>query len=228
MKISTYQELNRTLKELCRERDDLQAQIDDNNLSIKEAQRLAKEILDREDEDFKVFSPRKIEDLHKVELEQFDLKKINLERQNGQLTFERDKLNKIIHVMQLVLEEVDEEQDSTIDNTENDNISDNGNMEESNSGDAIDDKEKNNNLGNEEIEKENPTEISIKDNETVNDVDSVYDSISENIKNLKHRIDLSYKFIPQDFVRAKQELEIISKGMDKLLTSVENVSREKH
>ena len=228
MKISTYQELNRTLKELCRERDDLQAQIDDNNLSIKEAQRLAKEILDREDEDFKVFSPRKIEDLHKVELEQFDLKKINLERQNGQLTFERDKLNKIIHVMQLVLEEADEEQDSIIDDTENDNISDNENMEEIDSDDAIDEEENNNSVDNEEIEKENPTEICINDNETVNDINSDYDSISENIKNLKHRIDLSSKFIPQDFVRAKQELGIISKGMDKLLTSVENVSREKY
>ena len=194
MKISTYQELNKILKELYRERDDLQVQIDDNILSIKEAQRLAREILDREDEDFKVFSPRKIEDLHKVELEQFDLKKISLEKQNDQLSIERDKLNKIIHVLQLVLEETDDQQGSIIDDTENDKISDNENLDKSNS----------------------------------SDVDFDYDSITENIKGLKHRIDLSSKFIPQDFVRAKRELEIISMGMDKLLVSVENFSREKY
>lgn len=108
MKTSTYQELDATYKELCRERNKVQAQIDENLLSINEALRLSKEILDKEEEDFRVFSPRKITDLHKDELDQFHKIKTNLEEQNGKLTVERDRLDKIIHVIQLVLEESEE------------------------------------------------------------------------------------------------------------------------
>lgn len=198
MRAFTYQELNKTLRELCRERDKIQTQIDDNNLSINEAQRLSKEILEKEDEDFKVFSPRKVVDLHKVELEQFNETQLNLERQNSRLTIEKNKLDRIIGVLELVIEESKEGEGS---------ISDKDSEEGEN-------KEDENREDNEDVS-----------NADQNDEDS--NIISEQIKMFKHKIELSSKFIGQDPVRAKRELEKISRDMDKMLLKLKKVSREK-
>ena len=198
MRAFTYQELNKTHRELCKERDKIQAQIDDNNLSINEAQRLSKEILEKEDEDFKVFSPRKMIDLHKAELDQFNETQLNLERQNSGLTLEKNKLDRIIGVLELVIEESKEGEGS---------ISDKDNEEGEN-------KEDENREDNEDVS-----------NDDQNDEDS--NITSEQIKMFKHKIELSSKFITQDPVRAKRELEKISRDMDKMLLKLKKVSREK-
>lgn len=204
MKAFTYQELNKTLRELNRERNEIQTQIDENQLGINEAQRLTKEILEREDDDFKVFSPRRAGDFHKAELEQFAARRESLERQNSQLVVKRDKLDRIIYVIQLVLEENQESEDR-INGTDHDQSQNN---------------EEQINDSNHEQSGSNEFE-----NRDISAIAS--DSIYEEIKRLKHKIELSSKFIVQDPVRAKQELERIGKRMDKLLMKSEDVSHEK-
>lgn len=116
MKADTYEELQSMLQKLCRQRENLQIQIDENNLSIEEVKCFTKKILDKEDEDFKVFSPRKIEDIYKKELGQYSARKDSLERQNIELTAEWDKLDSIIRLLRLI-EETDlpfESRDSDI------------------------------------------------------------------------------------------------------------------
>lgn len=219
MRAFTYQELNKTLRELCRERDKIQAQMDDNNLSINEAQRLSKEILEKEDEDFKVFSPRKVVDLHKVELEQFNETQLNLERQNSRLTIEKNKLDRIIGVLELVIEESKEGEGSISDkdseegeNKEDENREDNEDVSNADQ--------------NDEDSKEDDNKNTIAD-QSEKDINTDSNIISEQIKMFKHKIELSSKFIGQDPVRAKRELEKISRDMDKMLLKLKKVSREK-
>lgn len=211
MRAFTYQELNKTLRELCRERDKIQAQIDDNNLSINEAHRLSKEILEKEDEDFKVFSPRKMIDLHKAELDQFNETQLNLERQNSGLTLEKNKLDRIITLIQLVLDESQESEENIIgvDNEEGEDKEDVSNDDQ-----------------NDEDSKEDNDENTDAD-QSKKDSNAVGNNISEQIKMFKHKIELSSKFIGQDPVRAKRELEKISRDMDKMLLKLKKVSREK-
>lgn len=115
MKDDTYEELQNMLRELCRQRENLQVRIDENNLSIQEVQCFTKKIFDKEDEDFKVFSPRKIEDIYREELEQYSARKDSLERQNIELTAKRDKLDSIIRLLRMI-----EETDSPLESRDSD------------------------------------------------------------------------------------------------------------
>ena len=59
MKSVTYEELNKILTNLCEKRIGLQSQVDENNLRIQETQSLNQKIMESEEEDFRIFSPRK-------------------------------------------------------------------------------------------------------------------------------------------------------------------------
>lgn len=170
MKSSTYEKLNQLLSELSEERNHLQKEIDENNSGIDEVRRLAKEIIDGEDEDFKIFSPRKPEDIHKVELEQFHEKEISLKKQNTRLIAERDKLDRIMDVLQLVSEETEEQ-----------------------------------NL--------NHTDFSGKDF-------SGDSGSAELLSDIKYKIDLCSRIMIQDSMRAKIELDALSKTIEQTITSI--------
>jgi hypothetical protein len=105
MNSTTYNELNRVLQELYKIKDHLQSQIDENTVRIKEVQNYTQGILSKEEEDFKVFSPRKVENTYKKELEESRLKQADYENQENQLLGKREKLNALINVMQKIAEE---------------------------------------------------------------------------------------------------------------------------
>lgn len=105
MKSDTYEELNNALRNLCEERTFLQSQIEENNLHIQQTQSLNHKIIDSEDEDFRIFSPRKHKNHYKNELEQSDIEKIDYKTQNSQLNRNMEKLNSLIKIMQDVLED---------------------------------------------------------------------------------------------------------------------------
>jgi hypothetical protein len=105
MNSTTYDELNRVLHELYKIKENLQSQIDENSIRIQEVQNYAKGILSKEDEDFKMFSPRKAENIYKDELEESRIKQADYENQENQLLGKREKLNSLINVMQKIAEE---------------------------------------------------------------------------------------------------------------------------
>lgn len=116
MKSVTYEELNKMLTNLCEERTGLQSQVDENNLRIQETQSLSQKIMESEEEDFHIFSPRKHKNLYKDELERSNIKKEDYETQNHQLFEKIEKLDSIIKVMQDVVDEskVNEEEEQAI------------------------------------------------------------------------------------------------------------------
>lgn len=110
MKPDTYEELSGVLKNLCDERTVLQSKVDENNLHIQETQSLNQKIMESEEDDFHIFSPRKYKNIYKDELEQSNIKKADYETQNNQLLKKIEKLDSLIHIMQDILEENEAEE----------------------------------------------------------------------------------------------------------------------
>lgn len=199
MNPATYEELIGLLAELNTERNDIQKEIDDNTLQIIEARSYTKEILDREEEDFKVFSPRKIEDIYKEELEKSNVKQANFENRNLVLVQKKEKLDSIISVLEKVSAEVGGvfHPDTTV------NENSFNNVEEENLEDSISEE-------NVFFEKEDSQQVD----------DTTYETINNSVKNLKYlmnKIELSIKLIRQDPMRTKVELETVNKGIKKVV-----------
>lgn len=206
MNPTTYEELIDLLAELNAEKNDIQKEIDDNTLQIIEARSYAKEILDREEEDFKVFSPRKIEDIYKEELEKSNVKQANYENRNQLLIEKREKLDSIISVLEKVSAEVGGEfHPDTVDDVVENNL------------EIID--EESASKEDDFSEKEGSQQVD----------DTTYDTINKSIKNLNsimHKIELSIKLIRQDPVRTKVELETVNKGIKKVADKLNSVTVE--
>lgn len=105
MKEETYQELKALLQEFCEERDTLQRQMDDNIFAIHESETIAHRIMEKSEKDFDIFSPRKNREIHRDELEQSQNRKKELEEQNILLAEKRDRLSRIIDILQRSVEE---------------------------------------------------------------------------------------------------------------------------
>ncbi len=204
MKADTYEELRKTLRELFRERQRLQAQMDENSLSIQEAQCFTKKILDKEDEDFKVFSPRKIEDIYKTELEQYSARKVSLEKQNERLSVERNKLDSMIYLFKKIEEESrDTDEESVNSVQEADTCSRKTN-------DA-------------DLREKNLTAIHFQEEDRRRIARDLHDTALQDLTHLIHKIELSSKFIDQDPVRAKLELSAVGKEMKKVIDEIRGV-----
>ena len=201
MNPTTYEELIGLLSKLNAEKNDIQKEIDDNTLQIIEARSYAKEILDREEEDFKVFSPRKIEDIYKEELEKSNVKQTDYENRNQLLVEKIEKLDSIIFILEKVSAELGGEFHP--DTVEDINENSFNNVEEDNPENSVSEED-------DFSQKEDSQQVD----------DTTYDTINKSVKNLKylmHKIELSIKLIRQDPMRTKVELETVNKGIKKVV-----------
>lgn len=205
MKSATYDIMNALLKKLQSESNQLQGQIDDNNLRIYETQSLALELVGKEEDDFKFFSPRKMKDIHKDELEQFDEKKSEYVNINKGLIAQKDKLDFIIDVLLTISEEYEEDQKM------NDDID-----SEKNNHDLDIDEE----TGSEPNEDWNLSELDISKEDKQKIADYLQNHVVDNLSDLKHKIELCDKFIRQDPMRTKQELIVVSEKLSDIIDNV--------
>lgn len=199
-----YDEFKNLLDRLHEEKDDIEKQISDNTLQIMEAQSYAKEILDREEEDFKVFSPRKIEDIYKEELEKSNVKQSDYENRNHVLINRREKLDSILLVLENVWEEINLE------------------SSEKESEDIQSDK---NDLPEQNVDTENSSE---ENNQVEEDIlskttEKIINDTIKKLNQISYKVDLSTKFIRQDPMRAKVELETINKNIKKVADKLSDV-----
>lgn len=195
MNSNTYEEFQDLLYELKVKKENIQKQIDDNTLQIIEARSYAKEILNREEEDFKVFSPRKVEDIYKDELEKANVKQVTCENQNQRLTAKIEELDSIISVLEKVAAEL-----SRIHSIENHEECESEEINVS-----------------EQVAENNIEEIYCVEKSDVPDMNmEVIQKSVQNLNSLRHKVDLSMKFIQQDPIRTKIELETVSKGINRV------------
>ncbi|MCM1552148.1 MAG: hypothetical protein NC092_05590 [Butyrivibrio sp.] len=223
MKSSTYYKLSAVLKELQSERNQLQGQIDENNLQIYETQSFALELLGKEEDDFKFFSPRKMKDIHRDELKQFDEKKSEYVNRNKELIIQRDKLDSIIDVLVEVSEEYREEQEKDNDlekETESNasDDSDNGVESEKDGEDVHSDSETYIDLNDLEIDEETNESSEYSDLSELEITSSdLQKNVLDNLFDVKHRIELGDKFIRQDPMRTKQEIAAACKKLNDVI-----------
>ena len=219
MNSTTYEEFQNLLIGLNQERNDIQKQIDDNTWQIVEARSYAKEIMDREEEDFKVFSPRKIEDIYKDELHEYNVKQEDYENRNKVLIVKKEKLDSIVLVLEKVWEELSEKESSN----EKESVNDKEEFLE----DEIVESE----MCQDEIEQEAEFSDEVENVDAVEnfkkeDVVATVNETSKKLCSLIHKIDLGIKFIRQDPMRAKQELENVNKGITKIIDTLTEISNK--
>lgn len=92
MNTENFEILEEMLCELEHEYQDIKKKQQANLLRIEEAKLYLKSMLDKEDADFKIFSPRNIETVHKDEIDRVTAEMNLFEKENEQLTLTSQKL----------------------------------------------------------------------------------------------------------------------------------------
>lgn len=92
MNLENYSMLQDMLKELIEQRNEVQQKIQSNLFKIEESKVYLQSFLEKEDSDFKIFSPRSIETIHKEEIERIISVQSSYEEENRHLTEVLDKL----------------------------------------------------------------------------------------------------------------------------------------
>lgn len=101
-----YEELESILNRLSEQKEEIQLKIDSNELHIDEAECFTRKILEKEEEDFCVFSPRKFTDLYKDELNKSEENKLFYQKENEALLHKRNEIDSILSILQKMKEEI--------------------------------------------------------------------------------------------------------------------------
>lgn len=104
MNFDDYNSLKKILKEQRQQLKKLEDEIQYNNLCMKEADNYVRSFIDSEPVDFKVFSPRNAENVHRDEIEKTNREKASYEIENQQLKKRQDFLRKQIRQLEKILE----------------------------------------------------------------------------------------------------------------------------
>ena len=99
--------LKETLQELSEEKSGFQEKVNKNLNRISEIDAYLKSIYDKEDTDFKVFSPRNVENVYKEQIEKSNKEKYSLENENQHLYRQINRLNHYMENISAVLDEED-------------------------------------------------------------------------------------------------------------------------
>lgn len=103
MNFDDYNILEKIVQQMRRDLNELEDKIKYNLQCIKEADVYAHLLLDAEPDDFKMFSPRNAENVHKSEIEKANQEKENCQKQNEQLCIRRDLLCEQIKGLENIL-----------------------------------------------------------------------------------------------------------------------------
>lgn len=104
MNFDDYNILEKIEQQIRQELNSLEDKIKNNFQCIKEAEVYANILMDSEPEDYKIFSPRNVQNVHKAELEEAYREKEKCEQQNEQLYARRDLLNEQVSDLKKILE----------------------------------------------------------------------------------------------------------------------------
>lgn len=99
--------LKETLQELSEEKSGFQEKVNKNLNRISEIDAYLKSIYDKEDTDFRVFSPRNVENVYKEQIEKSNKEKYSLENENQHLYRQINRLHHYMENINSVLNEED-------------------------------------------------------------------------------------------------------------------------
>lgn len=111
MNCSDYNTIENIVREMRQELKELDEKIKYNLQCIKEADVYANLFTVSEPEEFKIFSPRNSENVHKAEIEKAHQEKRSCEKQNEELNVRRSYLFRQIQDLEMILEHREDEDD---------------------------------------------------------------------------------------------------------------------
>lgn len=103
MNIDDYTELSELLNEIKKEKEEVDAELQNNLSSIKTEEIYAQNFIDSESEDYKVFSPRNVESLYKDEIIKIQNQKSDYEKMNQNLYHKKNILTSWIERIDKVI-----------------------------------------------------------------------------------------------------------------------------
>lgn len=195
MENDSYEIIQNMCEHFIAEKSDINKQVKDNENSIKEIDSYLKSIFDKEETDFKFFSPRNLESVYKEDITQKKNEKENFTIIN-QAHFKRlDEIDLQLNNLQKVMSDIlilKRARQSFTDSTER-------------------------------IKKEYLNILDIQEKERKRIADELHDTSLQNMTHLLHMIELSSMFIDQDPARAKLELETTNINLKKIIEEIRQI-----
>lgn len=205
MKKESVKKLQNMYTELQDERDRIQKQFDQNVNRIKEIDLYLKSIYEKEDSDFKVFSPRNVENVFKDTIEENKKEKESLENNNKNYYQKIAKLDSYLFALNEALpSSCKKERENSIDNLLGDSIINGLNASAHVSLD------------------ERLNIISIQEEERQRIARDLHDASLQNLAHLVHKIELGSLYIDKDPIQAKLELAAVSKNLKEIIEDIRN------
>lgn len=196
---SVYEELHMTLRDLINRKKEIEKQIEQNNLQIHEAECFTEEILSKDEEDFTVFSPRKYEEIYRDELDASNMRKRNYEHINRELSAEKEKLEKMIFLLDAVSTDW-----------------------KAKSGDAKQEEEvRSQEEAAAQVNKEILLQAQEREYQRLTSI--MNDNLLQKLYFATHKIEVGSKFISQDTMRARQEFGSVKNQIQDSITEIRSL-----
>lgn len=188
--------LQEMIRELIEEKNGYQEKLNKNLNRIAEIDSYLKSIYEKEDSDFKVFSPRNVENVYREQIEVAKQEKYSLENENQNFYRQINRINHYIENLQIVLDDADFEQT-------------NSKMIVANHSELSDYDLSMMSL-----------EIQEKDRQRI--ARDLHDTSLQNLAHLIHHIELSSMYIDKDPIQAKLELMSVNKSLKTIIEDIRN------
>lgn len=197
-----YERLKEMYDSFFNERQEIKIKLDDNLNSISQIDAYLQSLDEREEIDFKFFSPRSLNSVYKEDIEKKQIEKRNIENDNQYYYKKMNVLDARIQTISSVLNSIDNYAylDKTFTHDKEENIL---------SGDTSDVNKK-------------LYVLDIQEKERQRIARDLHDTSLQNLAHLVHKIELSSKYIDQDVIRAKLELATVNKDLKSIIQEIRN------
>lgn len=188
--------LEELVQEFLNEKKSFQNKINKNLNRIAEIDTYLNSIYEKEDADFKVFSPRNVENVYKEQIEKGKKEKFSMETENQYQYRQVNRIDRHLANLQAVLED----EEICVDTPEN--VVNNYVINDSDKNLAV-------------------LDIQEKDRQRI--ARDLHDTSLQNLAHLMHQIELSSMYIEKDPVRAKLEILSVNKELKRIIEDIRNI-----
>lgn len=207
--------LQEIVRELLEEKKSFQDKINKNLNRISEIDAYLNSIYEKEDTDFKVFSPRSVENVYKEQIKKGKAEKYSIENENQYQYRQVNRLDRYLRDLQIVL---DDEPIVSVDLARSD-----GNQEPVDSDFSMNTDQSAESISSEGIRSlENLEVLDIQEKDRQRIARDLHDSSLQDLTHLIHVVELSSMYIDQDPVRAKLELISVNQGLKNVIDDIRN------
>lgn len=177
------------------EAEDLELKIKSNLLRISEIDEYLDSLYNKEDEDYKVFSPWNVEHIHKENIDNNKTEKYKLENDNRKLYSRLNRVRSFIYAL---------EADTSLNSFINNDFSNILPVTES-------------------LQKEsNLAMLDMQESERQRIARDLHDTSLQNLAHLVHKIELASMYIDKDPLQAKLELAAVNKNLKSVIEEIRN------